>query len=115
MKTPYTTEETAALLMQHVRHMITYWDSRAMTNREKLEGLAFSIFSALDGSNVNLPAFIVAPDPHPEDQAWHQGRGERWITPQNHEVAEKIEGNLGGNLHTYFGFYMRHHLTPSSD
>lgn len=115
MTRAYTKEETAALLMAHVRHMIAYWEREETSSREKLEGLAFSIFSALDGSTITIPKFIVAPDPHPEDKPWHEGRGERWMTPQDPEVIKKIQGDLGGSLHDHFCYFMKNHLTPSSE
>lgn len=48
--------------LAYVRSRISYWDARPNHSTcEKLEGLAFSILAALDGSAGALPAFIVAP------------------------------------------------------
>lgn len=75
-----TPEECRDELLSHVHRLIAWWlnESRAVTPREKMEGLAFSILSALDGCAGALPRFAVTPSPHPEAAAYHRGRGENW-------------------------------------
>lgn len=50
-------------VLDHVWMLIHHWDqhSRAETTREKLKGLAFGIFTMLEGSADGIPAFVVAP------------------------------------------------------
>jgi len=52
--------------------MINYWEgdaNDAETLRGRLEGLATSILSAIDGySNTPLPSYALIPIPHPDDK-----------------------------------------------
>lgn len=54
-----TVEEARAEFLKHVANMADYWlkTSGATTCREKLNGLAFSILAAIDGSAAALPGF----------------------------------------------------------
>lgn len=56
-------EEMRGRVIHHVWELIEHWDrhSRAETTREKLRGLAFGIFTMLEGAADGLPAFVVAP------------------------------------------------------
>lgn len=83
----YTAEEVRDKLLAHVRAMVAYWDTVTtnegpMTQRERLDGLAFSILVMLDGDTMDLPAFDLYPAPHPEDKAFHQQEGENWFDPE---------------------------------
>ena len=86
----YTKEEMREKLLNHVRTMINKWEkeSRAPTSKEKLEGFAFSILTALDGSSGGLPPFTLTPDPHPDDEVYLRGEGKNWWTaiPINDDV-----------------------------
>lgn len=90
----YTVDETRAKLIQHIHHMIGYWENetRAPTTRDKLDGLAFSICSALDGCSMDLPGFQVVCSPHPTDKDYHRDMGENWF-PEGADI---------GPLHDYF-------------
>lgn len=96
MSREYTVDEIRDQFLDHVRSLIKYWeiDSRAISTRDKLDGLAFSILSALDGSSANLPGFIVAPNPHPDDMDYHKSQDVNWY-PQ----APEVPGDIGGCLH----------------
>ncbi len=92
-----TTEEVRNQFLSHVRFMIDYWEreTRATTSKQKLEGLAHSILVTLDGGS-GLPAFIVAPNPHPDDQQFRIEEGEDWF-PENHTL--KVKADISGGLH----------------
>lgn len=93
----YTTQEVQEAFLTRVRALIDHWHGQAdMTCLERLNGLAFSILATLDGSAIGMPGFIVAPDPHPDDKAYHQSEGENWW-PENHDKA--IQANIAGGLH----------------
>ena len=93
----YTEDEVCDAFLAHVRDSIEYWhDLPDKTCRERMRGLAFSILSALDGSAMDLPAFIVAPSPHPDDKAFHQENDENWW-PENHD--KDIAADISGGLH----------------
>ena len=99
-----TEAEVRERLLRKIWAIIDYWDkeTRVSTTREKLEGLAFSILSTLDGSDITLPAFIVAPDPHPDDREYRQQHGDDWF-PENHTADIKCD--LSGSLHELFRKY----------
>lgn len=96
MSQELTTDEIRTKFLRHIWHMIDYWEKedRPETVRERLEGLAHSMLSTLDGCSGELPSFIVAPHPHPEDKAFYISEGENWY-PMN----EEAEGDIGGCLH----------------
>lgn len=93
-----TEEEVREKFLRHVWGLVEYW-GKVEGADNRLEGLAFSILTALDGAALSLPAFIVAPYPHPEDKAYHQGEGEDWY-PENDSA--KVNGNISGSLHEHF-------------
>lgn len=72
MSREYTTEEVREKFLRAIAARVDFWDreSRATTSREKLEGLTHSILALLDGCDIELPAFIVAPNPHPDDKEY---------------------------------------------
>lgn len=86
----WTDDEVEDMLLQQIRATAKYWaelpDVDAATGREhdnlsRCEGVAFSILAILDGTGVALPAFILKPDPHPEDKEFHREQGENWFDP----------------------------------
>jgi len=101
----YTEDEVRQAFLEHVWQTIDYWDGAydqkvaQYACREKLEGLAFSLLAMLDGCSADLPGFIVAPCPHPDDKAYLQGEGENWY-PENHDTD--IACDIGGGLHDIF-------------
>lgn len=99
MSREYTADEVRRQFIQHIRVMIDYWDKTNNSTRDKLEGVAFSILVALDGSAAALPSFIVAPLPHPDDKQYHISNGENYY-PQNDESS--VNCNISGSLHEVF-------------
>ena len=102
----FTEDEVLERLLKQVWVNIDYWAGRydeevaAYSCRKKLEGLAFSLLAMLDGSNIDLPKFVVAPDPHPEDKSYLRDiEGENWY-PENYNADVKCD--LGGSLHELF-------------
>ena len=98
----YTTEEIREQFLDNVRMLVNYWDRTPKeTTKEKLEGLAFSILTILDGCAGDLPGFIVAPSSHPDDKQYHIDNEENYY-PENHEIEDKIKGDIAGGLHESF-------------
>ena len=94
--------ETADLFLREVCGNIFYWQRlEDKTEKEKLQGLAFSIMAMLDGTQVGLPQFIVAPNPHPDDRRFHIEAGANWFA-ENFEAEDKANSNVGGMLHERF-------------
>lgn len=95
----FTADEVRRQFVEHIHRMIDYWDGTDNPTREKLEGVAFSILVALDGSTGALPAFVVAPLPHPDDKQYLVGNGENYYA-QNDESS--VNCNISGCLHEAF-------------
>lgn len=96
-----TTEQIRDLFLDQVRVMVNYWSNLPdKSEKEKLEGLAFSILTILDGGTT-LPGFIVAPITDPEDKEYHITEGEDYY-PENHHIEDKIKGDIAGALHEHF-------------
>lgn len=94
----YNEEEVKAQFLKYVNRLIQFWekDSKAPDSLSKLEGLAFSIMSAIDGEASDLPKYILAPDPHPEDKEYLRSKGENYF-PENHKSHVKCD--ISGHLH----------------
>ena len=105
-------EQMLEALMARIGGIVEYWnrtsepDSAGWSQRYRLGGVAFSILALLDGANIGVPAFIVAPRPHPDDQAYHAEQGEDWW-PDNSAVADSVKGDLAGGLHEAWAAYRR--------
>lgn len=92
----YTREECREMLLDHLRRVAHYWATTngpdgPKTVRERLDGLVFSFLVLLDGGSGDMPAFSIAPDPHPTDREYRQSEGENWW-PEDGE-------DIGGSLH----------------
>lgn len=96
-------DEVRDEFLQHVHSLTRYWetvrpsDHREYTVRDRLEGLAFSIMTALDGCS-HLPGFIVAPCPHESDKPYHEQEGSNWY-PENLDC--NVVCDIGGGLHEH--------------
>jgi len=79
--TAYSNEEVAKKFVEHFAAMADYWATipNGGTTIERCRGLAFSLLSMIDGTNVGMPAFNLTPAPHPDDKKYHQEEGERWF------------------------------------
>jgi hypothetical protein len=104
--TPYSTDEVRKKFLDAVWSHIHYWETIPLTepDRSRVEGAAFSILAMLDGSNVDIPGFLVIPNPHPDDKAYCIERGERWYPPA------ALKNDIGGALHEQF-YQARPHAT----
>lgn len=100
MSREYTQEEIKKMFLEHIRSLISYWinESRTPDLQGKMNGLAFSILSFLDGESLVAPKFIVCPDPHEDDKEYNKAQGNNWY-PQ---VTENVV-DIAGSLHD--GFY----------
>jgi len=97
MSKEITTDEVKEKFLEHVRVLVRYWDNQnEQTSFEKLSGLAFSILSTIDGSSLDLPKFILAPDPHKEDKEYHIDENSNYY-PDNNDID--IKSDISGGLH----------------
>ena len=95
----YTVEEVKKQFLDHAHAMVEYWNNLDEGNqRDRLDGLAFSIMSMLDGCAITIPGFAVVPQPHSTDKKFHQERGENWY-PETKELKHDIAGTLHEEWH----------------
>ncbi len=64
-----TVEQAGQLFLQHTAGLVEYWlnESKTTDVKDKMTGLAFSILSTIDGSNVVIPGFKLIPNIAEED------------------------------------------------
>jgi hypothetical protein len=64
-----------------IRSYCKYWaeEKRTPEVEKKLEGLAFSILTLIDGHTDAMTAMDIVMRPHPSDKAFHVSQGEDWI------------------------------------
>jgi hypothetical protein len=76
--------------------LVEYWDTLKCdkTQRERLEGLAFSILSTIDGCSMNLPQFLLVPNPHSTDKEWRIAEHYENYFPEPQDVKHNIAGTL---------------------
>ncbi len=97
-----TTDEIRELFLRKVWTLIQYWNSEQVREQgveSKMQGLAFSILATLDGSDIDLPGFIVAPMGCAENIDFSKEQGQDWF-PVN--KADSVIGDIGGSLHEQF-------------
>lgn len=98
----WTEKEIREKFLRQVAGMSEYWaklqpvDGTPKTVQERLDGLAFSILAMLDGCNIGIPGFIVAPAPHDDDKEYCINEGENWF-PQQADLCD-----IGGGLHELY-------------
>lgn len=95
-----TEDEVRNKFVEHCFVVLDYWENLPNKSlHEKLVGTVFSVLVTLDGESVNLPGFIVAPLPHPDDKEYNKENNENWY-PQNHE--NQVNCDISGGLHDAF-------------
>lgn len=101
----FTQEEVQTQFLNYVRMLSEYWlnDSRTFDVKKKLDGLAFSILTMLDGGAADMPAFAVIPNPHPDDKGYRKAIGANYYPDfnENDEAFCNIAGSLHDRLHRW--------------
>jgi len=91
----FTTDEVREQFMNHVKMLIDYWDNvDDRTTKEKISGFAHSLLATIDGSSVELPAFVLAPAPHESDKNYHIENQENYYAEN-----ENVKCDIAGGLH----------------
>ena len=97
-----TEDEVRNRFLEAVRNIANEWAHYELrTDRYEGEteaewrcrGTAFSIMVLLDGGHGDMPGFVVAPSPHPDDKEFHKSEGDNWY-PKSPEVKCDIAGCL---------------------
>jgi hypothetical protein len=79
MSREYTLKETREEFLNHVRNMSNYWATLPdKTDKERCDGLAFSILVALDGMSMGICGFELIPSFHESDPKYLKSIGENW-------------------------------------
>lgn len=66
----FTAEEARKHFLDHIRVCRDYWNSLEKTDKEKLDGLCFSILSLIDGVS-GMPSLDLVLKPHPSDKQFY--------------------------------------------
>ena len=74
-----TPGEARSRFLHTVKALAAYWSIAAQSDREKLDGLAWSILGLFDGQDLQLPAFDLVARPTSEDTAYWQASEEGWV------------------------------------
>jgi len=84
--------------ISEVKSIVAYWNKLKIAPKEKTAGVAFSILNLIDGYG-DLPAFILAPDPHKDDKEYNKSRGQDYFPENNNS---KVNCDIAGGLHDLF-------------
>jgi len=95
----YDLKQVRERFLKYISETVDYWHARREQSEiERMNGLVFSILSLLDGCAVDMPGFLVVPNPHPDDKEWHEDHGEDWFP----ESAEFNGTDISGELHEHW-------------
>ena len=79
----YTPEEARQKLYSHLHNLCDYWSKQSgRTEKERMEGLCFSILVTFDGGTADLPAIDIRMSPHKDDKKYLISLGEKYFEPQ---------------------------------
>jgi hypothetical protein len=78
----FTKEEVLNDFMDGIRSLVDYWSSedyvKDRDQRYRLQGLAHSILTLIDGLSSDNPGFNLVVNVHPEDKEYNIKRGENY-------------------------------------
>lgn len=96
-----TVEEARHLFLTHVAVLVDYWEkeSRVKTSQEKLEGLAFSLLTMLDGGSAGLPGYQIIPRSYQQDVEYAKEQGYDYY-PENIDITQ--DQALHEEIYKYF-------------
>jgi len=77
MSRPKTKEEIRQEFLEHIKGLVKYWDELPQkTTTDRLDGLAFSILSTIDGCSISICALNIVVRPHPDDKQFNIDNGD---------------------------------------
>ncbi len=76
----YTEEEVRGQFINHLNSLIDYWleQKSVQTEKQKMQGLVFSILNIFDGNTFALPAIDLVLSPNVSDKEYHIQNDENW-------------------------------------
>jgi hypothetical protein len=96
----YTTDEIRQNFLREIRRKVKYWAAVDDKNtNERLDGLAFSILSMLDGGVDNIPPFIVTPISSEEKRIDAIQNGQKYYVGTN---SNMVTNDIAGILHEQY-------------
>lgn len=104
MPREYTREEIREKVIKQIWYMVNYWDkdSRAGTQRRRLEGLAHSILVLFDGEHADIPGFLVIPNPDITDRDFNIREGKDYYPFIMGDESVDQLCDIAGYLHSDF-------------
>lgn len=94
-----TEEEMREQFLIGIHDRVEYWNNQKSDTLDKLEGLAFSILSMIDGCSMDLPGYNLSPISDEETIEYLKRNGENYY-PVN-------SPDIGGYLHELFYNYKK--------
>ena len=86
MSKEITKEEARKNFLRHISGIVDHWAGQSdQTDKEKCDGVAFSILVMLDGESM-LPSYTVIPNGNPTDTEYYRGQEENYYK----EISDKI-------------------------
>lgn len=80
MSRKITKKEAEEKLIKKMLGIARYWSGvEGQTDKEKCEGVVFSILAMFDGCEMNMPAMDIVLRPHEEDKEFCKEVGENWF------------------------------------
>lgn len=68
----YSEKEVKDMFLKKIKSITNYWSNyEAKSNKERCEGVAFSILSLIDGCSIDFPAIDMRLAPYPDDKQCH--------------------------------------------
>jgi hypothetical protein len=89
MSRPYTETEIRTQFINHIKDLVNYWekDNGTPLVKDKLEGLAFSILTMLDGEAADLPGFEVKAIGTKDDITYFKANNENYYPLKGVDIA----------------------------
>lgn len=105
----YTKEEVRDMFLDEIICSAEYWekDKGTPSIKDKLQGLAFSILSMLDGESGSLPGFAVMAESSEEDIEYAKEQQVKYFPLESEDIA--------GNLHERFLALCKEHNDMKKD
>lgn len=100
--TPYTEDEVRDKFLRHCNHLAKHWANTDLSGSEfpedtclyRIEGFLHSMLATIDGCTLELPAFVLAPNPK-GDEDYYNKNGER---PYENNINSDIKCDIAGSL-----------------
>lgn len=76
----YSENEVRDMFLKKIKSITNCWSNyEAKTNKERCEGVAFSILALIDGCSLDFPAINMLLAPHPDDKKYCIARDEDYF------------------------------------